>query len=384
MAGKIVKIKAIFISTLATVLFTVAFCFQSFTANATEKTFTISVGNKTYELSGKELGYYNGKVFIKCLDGVVDGIFYETAVFPVDATVKFSPNSNGVFSFTREKSGKGIDKEKLIEDINEALCKNIMEVKAPIVELKPSVTIEDLKKFTYKLASFSTYYAVSSENRKHNIKLASEKINGKILMSGEEFSFNKTVGERTEENGFLPATVIENGEFLEGVGGGVCQVSTTIYNCALLSGLKTTERHAHSLVPSYIEPSFDAMVSWKTCDLKFKNVTSGSVYIKAVADGDALTFTFYGEKPTAVYERVSEEHEVVFPPEIEIINDDKMPFGETLTIRQSKNGLKSSAYLFVTERGVKRSIRLHTDTYKAVRGKIKVGTLSVVDKTNNI
>ncbi len=372
------KVKMIIISALATVFFAVAFSFQTVTVSATVKTFTIVAGNKSYVLTGKELGYYNGKAYVKCLEGVVDGIFYDTAVFPVDATVGFSPNKDSVFSFTSEKLGRGVDKEKLIDDVNLALSKNETSVVASFIELKPTVTVQDLKRYTYKLASFSTYYSVSSNNRKQNIKIATEKINGKILRSGEEFSFNKTVGERTEKNGFLSATVIENGEFLDGVGGGVCQVSTTLYNCALLSGLKTTERHAHSLVPSYIEPSFDAMVSGNVCDLKFINNTNGNVYIKAVADGEKLTFVFFGEKPKFTFERLSNVLETISPPSDEVIEDETLEVGETICVKSSKDGLKSEGYILAKDySGNISKIKLHTDVYKSVRGQVRVG----VDKT---
>lgn len=97
----------------------------------------------------------------------------------------------------------------------------------------------------------------------HNIALAAEKINGCILADGEEFSFNGRVGARTESNGFLSAPIILEGDFVEGVGGGVCQASTTVYNAALLAGMEITEQHPHSLRVGYVEPSFDAMVSGK-------------------------------------------------------------------------------------------------------------------------
>lgn len=106
------------------------------------------------------------------------------------------------------------------------------------------------------------------------------------IANGEEFSFNAAVGERTEERGYSTAKVIENGKFVEGVGGGVCQVSSTVYNCALLSGLTVTERHRHSLAVSYVEPSFDAMVSYSYADLRFYNDTGKSVFIVADADGE--------------------------------------------------------------------------------------------------
>ena len=106
------------------------------------------------------------------------------------------------FTFTPEKAGCGIDRQKLIDDVNTALRDGKWEVLATFKEIKPQITVDGLKKFTNYRASFSTAYSLSTASRKHNIKLAVDKINGYVLKSGESFSFNTVVGERTEENGF--------------------------------------------------------------------------------------------------------------------------------------------------------------------------------------
>ncbi len=358
---------------IATVFMAVAiFCCKE--AFAYAPTFTVIAGNNRYDFSGEELGFYEGRYYIKCLEGVVDGIYYDTLVSPVDATVNFHPNRAQPFTFTAEKSGSGIDRKKLIDDINTALYGGKMEVLATFKEIKPQVTVAYLKKFTNYRASFSTSYGTSSDNRKHNVKLAVDKISGSVLKKGDTFSFNEVVGERTEENGFQNAVVIENGQFTEGVGGGVCQVSSTLYNSALLSGVKVIERHAHSLVSNYVEPSFDAMVSGTAFDLKFINDTGGDLYIKGVADGNNITFTIFGEKPTLKYERLSVTKMEIPPEEDEIISDGEMFIGETLLVRKSKSGLKSEGYLIIYRDGERiKTVKLHTDVYKSVRGQVRVG-----------
>ena len=150
-----------------------------------------------------------------------------------------------------------------------ALNSSVTNVYATFITTPPQVTKQDLVNLTILRSEFTTYYPYSTPDRKLNIKLCASKINGTTLKSGEEFSFNNKVGKRTEENGFKLAKIIFNGSFIDGIGGGVCQVSTTLYNCALLSGLKITEHHSHSLAVSYIEPSFDAMVSGDYADLNF-------------------------------------------------------------------------------------------------------------------
>ncbi len=356
-----------------TVLIAVAlFCCEE--AFAYAPTFTIVAGNKRYDFSGEELGFYKGRYYLKCLEGVVDGIYYDTLVSPVDATVSFQPNQAQAFAFTAEKSGSGIDRQKLIDDINIALYGGKSQVVATFKEIKPHVTVSYLKKFTNYRASFSTAYGTSISSRKHNVKLAVDKINGSVLKKGEIFSFNEVVGERTEQNGFQNAVVIENGQFTEGVGGGVCQVSSTLYNSALLSGVKVIERHAHSLLSNYVEPSFDAMVSGTAFDLKFINDTDGDLYIKGVADGNNITFTIFGEKPSLRYERVSVTTMEIPPEDDEIISDGEMFIGETLIVRKPKSGLKSEGYLVIYRNGERvKTIKLHSDVYKSVRGQVKVG-----------
>lgn len=357
----------------ATAFFAVAL-FSSKTAFAYAPEFTITAGDKTYRFSGEELGFYKGRFYLKCIEGVVDGIYYDTLIPPTDATVSFNPNSTSPFTYRSEKSGSGINRQQLIDDINTALYGGKTQVSAKFYKLKPSVTVSELKRFTVHRAKFSTNYNTSSASRKHNIELAVSKINGRVVRPNGVFSFNEVVGERTEENGFQNAVVIENGQFVEGVGGGVCQVSSTLYNCALLSGVKVIERRAHSVASSYVEPSFDAMVSGTSFDLKFVNDTPGNLYIKAVADGNNISFTFFGEKPKYRYERVSVILTEIPPEEDEIIFDSQMFEGETVIVRKAKSGIKSEGYL-VLYSGLEKinTVKLHTDTYKSIRAQVKVG-----------
>lgn len=370
----------ILLNILATIFFIVACFCVKINVYASEREFTIYAKDKVYTLSGKELCYYNGRYYINCLEGVVDKIYYDTLIAPIDATLRFCPEKSNPFEFEREVKGLGVDIEKLIDDVNSALKIGEFSATATFIDIKPKTTLDELKKYTYKRAEFSTFYTNSAIGRKQNIALATKKINGFKLEKGKEFSFNKAVGKRIEENGFKPAPVIEYGELKEGIGGGVCQVSTTLYNCALLSGLTVTKRYAHSLVPSYIEPSFDAMVSWGACDLAFVNQTGGSVYIKGEADGNAITFTIYGEKPIESYKRVYKILETISPPEVEVVEDETLQSGELEWIKIAKDGIKSQAYLIVEKLGERaKTIKLHTDNYNYVRGKVRIGLTKVVN-----
>ena len=210
------------------------------------------------------------------------------------------------------------------------------------------------------IASFYTYYGESGENRKHNVKLASEKIDGTILAPEEEFSFNDVVGKRTEAQGFKTAYIIKDGEFVEGVGGGVCQVSSTIYNAVLLADLTVTRVQAHSLPVSYVAPSFDAMVS-SASDFRFVNTVSAPITIKLSADGKYVKCSIYGVAGRRVTRR-SETVEVL-PYDTVYRDDEVMLLGEEVIESGGMAGLRSRGYLEYEIDGKVISKLIRTDYY---------------------
>ncbi len=192
------------------------------------------------------------------------------------------------------------------------------------------------------IAHFSTYYGESSANRKSNVELASRKIDGTVLFPEDEFSFNDVVGKRSEANGFKSAYVIQDGQYVEGVGGGVCQVSTTLYNCALLAGMTISQVRAHSLQVTYVSPSFDAMVSTGS-DLRFVNTLSAPVTIKMKTDGKYVRAEIYGVDDVSI-RRVSKSIETI-PHDVEYREDSTLNFGEEKIDVYGRDGLKSQGYL---------------------------------------
>ncbi|MBP5466563.1 MAG: VanW family protein [Clostridia bacterium] len=241
----------------------------------------------------------------------------------------------------------------------------------PFYDLKP----EDL----VLRAEFSTDYGKSSEERKHNIRLAAKSLNDTLIDVNGEFSFNRRVGARTEKRGYKTAKIIVNGEFTEGVGGGVCQVSTTLYNAALLAGLKITEAHAHSLAVSYVKPSFDAMVNAGSADLRFINKTHNPVVINTFADGKTLTVRIYGEPMREKYERKSVVKKEI-EPEYSVIKDSAREYpdlfsGERKVIKNGKKGIVSEGYLVKKVNGkVVSQTLIRRDRYSKTDGVIVEGT----------
>ena len=213
------------------------------------------------------------------------------------------------------------------------------------------------------MGEFSTYFNVEDKGRCENIEIAGALIDGITLQAFGEFSFNQTVGRRTEEFGFKQAKIIVNGEYVLGVGGGVCQVSTTLYNTALLSGLTVTEYHPHSLKVGYVAPSRDAMVS-TVSDLKLYNPYPFAVRLDVEMQNGRLHIRCLGKRLSVCYRIVSREIEQISPP-TEIIKE-----GENdKVLREAKNGVKSEAYLETYEKDklIQRK-RLRLDVYRPIQG----------------
>lgn len=229
-------------------------------------------------------------------------------------------------------------------------------------------------------AKFTTTYEKSIAERKHNIKLASKSLNKTFIESGVEFSFNQTVGARTEKRGYKTAKIISNGKFIDGVGGGVCQVSTTLYNAVLLADLKITEYHPHSLEVPYCAPSFDAMVNSGGADLRFYNDTGMPVYILTSATDSALTISIYGKKMDYKIERKSIIKNYLDYLEPETLIDEngeypKLYEGETQILNYGKRGLKSEGYLVYKDRAKTIEIKkVRSDKYSSVKGVVVIGT----------
>ncbi len=213
------------------------------------------------------------------------------------------------------------------------------------------------------LSSFTTYFDGDNIPRSHNIRLAAFKLNGVKIMPNEEFSFNERVGKRTKENGFLDAVVIFDGQFVLGVGGGVCQVSTTLYNALLVAGMGITKARSHTLQVGYVPPSQDAMVSTSS-DLCFINPTPAPVAISMRAGRNSVTAQIYGKKSNLTYRVESEVLKEIPPPPPQVVKGEKDG-----VLRAPKNGLKSQSFLLCYRHGKLIERRLiRRDSYAYIQG----------------
>lgn len=198
------------------------------------------------------------------------------------------------FVFTGSETGSAVDQEKLTADISDALEKKEFNRVIPVVTtvVQPEFD-EETAREKYKTVSTFTTNSSANSKRNTNLKLACRAINGTVLKPGEEFSFNTVVGQRTEEKGYQAAAAYNNGEVVQEIGGGVCQVSTTLYNAVLRAGLKTTTRRSHTYEPSYVTPGMDATVSYGGPDYKFVNNSSTAIGIRASYSDQVVTVSIY-------------------------------------------------------------------------------------------
>lgn len=201
-------------------------------------------------------------------------------------------------------SENGIDFAISIEEAKNIVNNAENECEIPLKVLTPSITTNMIGKeaFPDLLGSFSTKYAASNVNRTTNLRLASNKINGYVLIPGETFSYNTVVGARTISAGYKEAAVYENGQVVQGLGGGICQISTTLYNATLFANLEMVELHNHQFVPSYVSAGRDATVVYGVKDFKFKNSRKHAIKITCSVSGGIAKFDIWGVREETEYD----------------------------------------------------------------------------------
>jgi len=210
------------------------------------------------------------------------------------------------FLITHETYGYSIDPVMAGQLLQTAQYGDTLQI--PFRKVKPEITEEDILKTLFQdvLGECSTPYSGSdTNNRNTNLGLACEKIDGQILLPGETFSYNKSLGERTKENGWKPAGTYVNGLTVDTYGGGICQGSTTLYNCVLQADLKITECYPHGYISSYVEPGLDASVNWPTADFKFVNTTDYPIKIEAYRRNGKMTMRLYGTDTKDYYVKMT-------------------------------------------------------------------------------
>ena len=287
------------------------------------------------------------------LDEKIDEIIKEIEIEPVNSEIKFNAQNSNPFEVTEHKNGLRVNKEQLYFDINEQFNKtNNVEVEIKTFEQVADVTKQENLENTTQISTFVTYVSDSTGGRKSNVKKALDCFNGFVVEPNETVSFNKVTGPHTLDNGYKIATIIYNGRYVDGVGGGICQASTTLYNALLLADAEILEVHKHTLPVKYVPLAMDAMVSDYVADLKFKNVSDEPLYIQTVCDSESVRVNIYGKKLDKEIKTRSETLETIKHTGDKIVPDtnkeysDKVLFkGEQYRLTYPRNGYEAKAYI---------------------------------------
>jgi vancomycin resistance protein YoaR len=308
------------------------------------------------------------------INNLVNQISKEIDQEVVEATIKYL---NANFQITDEKIGRKLDQENTISMITEQLNKvEVAVLELPVDIIEPVVKKSDLAVIKDNLGEFSTKFNAADVDRSSNIKVATNSTNNVLVRPGEVYSVNEILGPRLAKYGYKDAKVIINNELVPGIGGGVCQVSSTLYNAVLLSNLKIIERQNHSLTLSYVGLGRDATISGDYIDFKFMNNTDYPIYIYGEVKGSWVKFIVFGksENPGRTVKIVSDTIKTLNPT-IKIIEDPTLPIGTEVIEKKSHIGYVIKTQRIVYENG-KEILRenLGNSNYRVVNGVTRVGT----------
>ena len=274
-------------------------------------------------------------------------------------------------------SSNGLDFNISIDEAKALITGDKDSYTIPLKTLYPNVKTSDIgiEAFPDLLSSYSTSFASSSSNRATNVSLATNKINGKVLMPGEVFSFNGTVGKRTPQAGFKVAGVYMNGQVATDYGGGICQVSSTLYNAVLRANLEIVDRSNHMFEVGYVPIGTDATVSWGAPDFKFKNSRSYPIKIVTSSSNRKCVVKFYGLKESEEYDiEIVSYRTGSVPYRTTYTTDSSLAAGQQKVIQRGSNGAKSVAYRIRKKNGqVISKELLSKDTYDPHNQIIAVG-----------
>ena len=290
--------------------------------------------------------------------------------------------SDEEFSITDEKDGVKLDMEATLQKISAFLNKEWEGGSGTIAVVekvqKPRVTKKQLSEVQDLLGSFSTYCG-SGTDRVKNIQVGTGRLNGKVLMPGEELSAGNTMRPFTAETGYVEAGAYENGEIVKDIAGGICQVSTTLYNAVIYAELEVTSRQPHSMLVNYVKPSRDAAIAGDYKDLRFRNNTEYPIYIEGYVAGGNVHFNIYGKETRPEGRKIEFVSEMLSKEEIvkKYVEDPDLELGQMVKPNGGHIGGNAQLWKVVYENGkeVGREV-FNKSTYKPSLHKIRVGTKS--------
>ena len=310
------------------------------------------------------------------VNAAINKIKSDIIVEAKDATEK---RVSGSFQVSQSQTGYNFDYEKVLNELTQSIKNNDFNktIKFDITETKPKYESSIFTGADKLIGNYSSQYKGNDENRVQNLRNACSKINGVILYPGEEFSTNAHFNPCTEENGWALAGTIVKGKIEDSVGGGMCQVSSALYDAVLYAELEVTERHNHSMKVGYSPYAFDATLAGDYKDFKFKNNTNKAVYIESYLTSSNVVVNLYGEEIHPAGRTIELENKLIEetdPDEPVEKKDPTLLEGETEVVTPLK-GYKYELYKKVYENGVlKETVKINTSTYSPRQQVTYIGT----------
>ncbi len=312
----------------------------------------------------------------ECLEINIEKIHEEVKSEPQDATYTTDP-----FEIIPHKNGIDFDVEKAKEEIKEQKDEYVIE----LIITEPKVHTNEIgeEAFPDLLSSFSTKYDESNVPRSKNLKIALSKLDGVVIMPGEVFSYNKTLGKRTVEEGYQYANGFAGGKVVPMLAGGICQISSTLYDAALYANMKIVERHNHMFQAGYVEPGKDATVVYGSLDFQFENTRKYPIMLKTKSGGGLAEIKIFGIKEEVEYDiEIITEVQSYTSYSVVYENDSSLAPGTESVAQWGLKGCKSKTYRIVKLNGQEISKELlSTDSYSPLNKIVKRGVSKTTTKT---
>jgi vancomycin resistance protein YoaR len=327
--------------------------------------------NKEYEL---ELAFD---------DNAIENIINEKCIVfnvdPVDASIK---RENGKFVVTDGQTGIGVDVSESVKLVKDSLSewnKDNTRIDLAVELVQPKATKDDFDKVSDLLATFTTSYTSSGTARSANVDNGAKLVNATVVLPGETFSTYETISPFSVENGYYLAGSYLQGQVVDSLGGGICQVSTTLYNAVLRAELEVTERHNHSMIVGYVDPSADAAIAESAGkDFTFVNTTDAPIYIEGVTSGKKITFSIYGHETRPSNRKVEYKSVTLTttePTGAKFVLDGTLLFGQQKQTQAPHTGYTAKLYKHVYVDGKETEVtEVNYSSYKAEPAYISVGT----------
>ncbi len=355
-----------------------------------EKTSLLEYSNKLYDDINQDGLFYIPELQLKVKEITVSATVNQDKLmiylihnlksynqFAKDATVKIEGNK---FTYTKEVFGQGIVLDKLIEEVNHSLDNwngNDIVIQVDVISIKPDILRADLKKSKDILGEFTTKF-IPNKERENNLLNGIEFIHGYVLKPGDIFSARNELEPFTKENGYDISNAFSEGDLVQSVGGGVCQLTTTLYNAVLYAELEIIERFEHSMQVSYVEASRDATITTKYKDFKFRNNTNGNIIIAGKVINGEISFTLYGKEERDIKNRRIDfqviKKRYITPEKAEIFMDKSLKGIKESLVRESRFGSEAELYkiIYIKDKEVDR-ILINTSKYTPLTSLIRIG-----------